>query len=471
MSGNLNAKGSLDVLDLRPAPGLPRTYHFPGFARERLQNGLTILASHLPGRPLLAAELILGGGAANEPAASAGVTVLAAEALTEGTLRRDAVEFVEASERLGASLQAEAGWEGLAASLEVPKRRFGDAVALLAEMVLEPSFPESEVERVREERLNDLLQARADPRRRAERAFIESIYASSSPYSRPAAGTESTVASLGRPAVVDRHAALLDPRLATFVVCGDLDGVPVAELVAEHLGAWQAKLPGAARSGIDDAPNPAGPRVVLVDRPGSPQSEVRVGHVGLARRIPDYHAVAVMSAILGGLFNSRLQRLLREELGYTYGIGAGFDLRTSAGPFAVRSAVQTEVTAPAIEAVIGELRRIREEQVTPAELDAARDFLIGVFPLRFESPSQVAAAIGGLVTLGLPDDELDRYRPAVAAVTAADVLAAAWHVRPDDAVIVIVGDAERIEGDLQGSGLGPIELVRETVGPSNGGQV
>jgi predicted Zn-dependent peptidase len=169
-----------------------------------------------------------------------------------------------------------------------------------------------------------------------------------------------------------------------------------------------------------------------------------------------------MSAILGGLFNSRLQRLLREERGYTYGIHAGFDFRRSAGPFAVRSAVQTEVCAAAVADILGELRRIREAPITADELRAAQDFLIGVFPLRFEGAAQVVGAISGLIVHGLPDDELDRYRPAVAALGADEVLSAAQaHVHPEALSIVMVGDAERVVPGLEAAGLGAIEVVRD----------
>ncbi len=461
----------LSVLDVRPTPGTPRPYHFPGFTRERLPNGLTILASHLPERPLLAVQLILDGGAVSENPSRAGVTSLMAEGLTEGTAVRDAVAFVEAAERLGASLHADGGWETVTASAEVPKRRLGPAVGLLAEMLLQPTFPVDEIDRLRAERLNDLLQAKAEPRRRAERVFAESVYAASSPYARLVGGTESTVPGLDRATVVERHAEVLDPRRATLIVAGDLRDVPVADIVTEHLGAWTADGASERRSPADATPNPAGARVVIVDRPGSPQTEVRIGHVGLPRRIPDYHAVVVMSAILGGLFNSRLQRLLREERGYTYGVGAGFDLRRAPGPFAVRMAVQTEVTAPAVSEALGVLRGMHTIPPTADELDAARDYLIGVFPLRFESPSQVVSAIGGLVVFDLPDDELDRYRPAVAAVTSDEVMAAARHVRPDDALVVLVGDAARIEADIRATGLGPIEVIREPLPAGDEGGV
>jgi zinc protease len=204
------------------------------------------------------------------------------------------------------------------------------------------------------------------------------------------------------------------------------------------------------------------PIVRFYHRPGSVQTELRIGHVGLPRRIPDFHGVAVMSAILGGLFNSRLQMNLREEKGYTYGVGAGFDMRRGAGPFAVRTAVQTAVTVPAILETLSELRRIRETEVTKAELAAARDYLVGVFPLRFETPGAVVGALGGLYVHQLPDDELSRYRDAIEAVTIADVQAAAReHIDLDRMAIVAVGDADVVGGELESAGLGEIELIAE----------
>jgi zinc protease len=280
------------------------------------------------------------------------------------------------------------------------------------------------------------------------------------PYARLLAGDEATVPRLDRAALAARHAAILDPRQATMVIAGDLTDVDPVSLVGASFGSWRAESSGPDHGRLADD---AGRRqVLIIDRPGSPQSEVRIGHVGLPRRIDDFHAVAVMSVILGGLFNSRLQRLLREERGYTYGIGAGFDFRRSAGPFAVRTAVQTEVTGPAIVDILGELRRIREAPIEVDELREARDFLIGVFPLRFEVAAQVVGAISGLVVHDLPDDELDRYRPAVAGLTPDDISQAAIrHVRPDDASIVLVGDAEQVAPQLEAAGIGPLEVVSE----------
>jgi len=204
------------------------------------------------------------------------------------------------------------------------------------------------------------------------------------------------------------------------------------------------------------------PIVRFYHRPGAVQTELRIGHVGLPRRTPDFYAVQVMGAILGGLFNSRLQMNLREDKGYTYGIGAGFDMRRAAGPFSVRTAVQTPATVPSISETLSELRRIRETEVTPAELAAARDYLIGVFPLRFETPGAVVGALGGLYVQGLPDDELTRYRAAVDAVSVADVHKAARdHIHIDRLAIVAVGDFDTVGADLEAAGFGELEVIRE----------
>jgi zinc protease len=215
---------------------------------------------------------------------------------------------------------------------------------------------------------------------------------------------------------------------------------------------------------VPDVPDAAARarRVVIIDRPGAPQSEVRVGHVGSPRRIDDFHALSVTNALLGGLFNSRLNMLLREKRGYTYGVSSAFDLRRAAGPFAVRCAVESEVTAPAVADIMVELERLAGDPVKEAELDAARDYLIGVFPLRFETSAQVAGALAGLVVQDLPDDELDRYRPAVAAVAADDVrAAAAAHIDVARASIVIVGDAAKCEAELRDAGHAEVEVVRD----------
>jgi len=452
------------VVAKRPTHGEPRPYQFPRFEREELDNGLGLITVDLPGRALVTASLVLPSGAVDEPDELGGVTSLMARALTEGTARRDAIELTEASERLGASLHAEAGWDGLSISIEVPAERLSAALELAAEVAIEPSFPAAEVDRMRDERMNDLLQAKADPRRRADDAFVETIYAPGSTYGRPSAGTEATVPSLDADACRVIHGRRFDPAKMTLIVGGDLDAVgeDIRAIVESRFGAW-ARNPAAEPPG-DPRTKPArDERIVrVIHRPGSVQTEIRVGHLGVRRKIPDFHAVSVMSAILGGLFNSRLNRKLREEKGYTYGAGAGYDLRRGVGPFAVRAAVNTEVTVPAVQDILAELDAMRAGPPSMAELHAARDFLVGVFPLRFETPPAVVGALAGLLIHELPLDELDRYRPAIEAVSDADVQrSASEHIEPEKLAVVLVGDADAILPALEGAEIGPIVVERE----------
>lgn len=449
------------VVAERPAPGAPRAYAFPPFRRSRLDNGMSIITVHLPGRPLATASLIVPSGAADEPDDLAGATVLMARALTEGTARYDAIGLVEAAERLGASLHAEAGWDSTSVSADVPADRLPATLELIEEVVARPTFPVEEVERLREERLNDILQAKADPRRRAEEAFVAAIYSAPCPYRRPAAGLVETVGRLDAATSRAELARRSDPARMTLVVGGDLDGIDVPAVAAERFGGWTAHRDAAPAGPIDASASSTVRRVRLVHRPGSVQTEIRIGHPGLPRRTPDFHAASVMSAILGGLFNSRLNRKLREEKGYTYGASAGFDMRRAAGPFAARAAVNTDVTVPAVLDILAELHAIRDG-VTETELAEARNYLVGVFPLRFEAAGAVVGAISGLVIHDLPDDELARYRSAVEAVTADDVLAAARaHVRPSEAAIVLVGDADAFLPELEAAALGTIEVERD----------
>jgi zinc protease len=437
-----------------------------------LPSGLQVLAVDVPGRPLISANLVIRRGGGDEPAEFAGATVQAARAMTEGTERYPGVELLEASERLGATLHVEASWDAFFGSVDVAATRLPAALELLSELVQRPTFPEADVARLRDERLNDLLQVKADPRRRVDQVFVSTIYSGDSPYARPLGGDEETVPRLTSDVLRGVHRAVLDPLQAAFIVGGDLSGLKVPQIVEAALGALAqdssvasraGALPPRADSSVDR------PIVRFYHRPGSVQTEIRIGHVGLSRRAPDFHSVQVMATILGGLFNSRLQMNLREEKGYTYGIGAGYDMRRGAGPFSVRTAVQTAATVPAISEILSELRRIRETEVTPAELAAARDYLVGVFPLRFETPGAVVAALGGLFIHSLPDDELARYRHEIEGVTIEDVQKAAWdHIAPGRLAIVAVGDADAVGTELRAAGFGDFEVITEEMPAGEG---
>ena len=463
MSTTLDPQRDGPVVAERPESGAPRRYDFPNVGEHRLPNGLTVLIVDLPGRPLVSASMVVVGGAVEEPPEHAGATVLAARALTEGTDRYEAIALVEAAERLGASLHAEAGWDALTVGVDVPSDRLAPALDLVAEVLLHPTFPAPEVERLRDERLNDLLQARADPRRRVEEAFVGTVYAPESPYHRPSGGTRETVEGLGPDHLRSAYAAMLHPARATLIVGGDLGGQDVIANVERLFSGWDGTDGNGSPAGaIDDTGTSVGRLVRVVHRPGSVHTEIRVGHRGLPRRIPDFHAVSVMGAILGGLFNSRLNMKLREEKGYTYGAGAGFDMRRGAGPFSSRAAVNTEVTVPAIVDMLAELERMRDDRVSDVEVAAARDFLVGVFPLRFETAGAVVGALGSLAVHGLGVEELVTYRSSIEAIGAEAIHeAAVAHLHVADASIVLVGDVDAFGPDLEAAGLGRIVIERD----------
>ena len=462
----MSGRPDVRIVAERPTPGTPRPYDFPAVARSRLANGLRSSSRDLPGRPLVAATLVLRNGAADEPDDEGGATVLAARALTEGTERYDAIALVEAGERLGASLHAEAGWDAMSVGVDVPAERLEPALELLAEVALRPTFPDAEVDRLRDERLNDLLQAEADPRRRADEAFAATIYAPGSPVPPSGGRAEAHGRRARRGAAPGRLPAR--PRSRT----GDArrrrrprPGSTSPRVAERLLGGWGAASAPADRLDRRRERRHAERFVRVIHRPGSVQTEIRIGHRRSAPADPRTSTPCrVMGAILGGLFNSRLNTKLREEKGYTYGASAGFDLRRAAGPFAARAAVNTEVTVPAIVDSLAELDADpRRRRSRPPSSRRPATFSSASSRSGSRPPAPSSAPLAGLAVHELPDDELARYRPAIEAVTIESVQAAATaHLRPHAAAIVLVGDVDAFGGDLEAAGLGRIVIERET---------
>lgn len=439
----------------RPAPAPARPWRFPAFQRRSVGAG-TVLAAHLPQRPLATLLLAVDAGASAEPTGQEGVALLTARLLGEGAGGRDAYGFALAAERLGAAWDADAGWDALRVGVDVPAANLPAAAALLADAVRRPALDAEAFARLRADRIDELKVERSQPGPRAAQAFAAALYDPADRYARPDGGDPETVAALTRDHVAAFHAARFRAGAASLLLAGDLDGVDVAGLAATVFDGWDGATPPRARSVPAARPSR---RVVVVDRPGSVQSMLVQGHDGPARTTPDYVPLTSMAFALGGLFTSRLNTLLREELGYTYGAFAGFELRRDGGVFAVRAAVHTEVTAAAAAAAAGEVERMRSGGLTDAELAAVVSYRTGVFPLAFSSPHGVAAALGDLVVHGLPDDYHDRVREQIAGVRRDEVDAAARaRLRPESLLTVVVGDAGRVVDDLRGAGLGEVEV-------------
>jgi zinc protease len=382
---------------------------------------------------------------------------LTADALEGGTRRRSGTALAEALEAVGADVSVHASWDGTVASLSCLADRLPEGFDLLAEMVLAPAFAVSEVERARDQALARIRHRAKDPSALAHDRAAALFYAEGEPYGRPVGGTEASIQPRVAPELAAYAREAYRPRGGGLVVAGDVDPDEVQALADRILAGWQGAPP--ARSEASGAPRTRERTVHVVHRPGAVQSELRIGHPGVARSTPDYAALVVGNAILGGTFTSRLNLNLRETRGFTYGVRSSFAFRRGPGPFSVRTSVDTEVTAEAVHEAVGEVERYAADGPTPAEVDAARDYVAGVFPLRLETSAQIAGRVAELLVHDLPDDAWTRYREEIRAVDVTSARdAIARHVRPAELTIVVVGDADRIREPLATLDLAPVQV-------------
>jgi zinc protease len=431
-----------------PAPAPLRPFHFPPVQRRTLSNGMHVLVAEAHQLPVVTLGVSIPASGLDEDPARAGLAALTGALLDSGAAGRTGLEIAEELEGLGVLEDSGVSWDSTYVGFTGLRTRIEPAARVLADLVRRPDFPEAELDRVRAQRLAGIAQRRADPSLLANEAALRFIFDPATPYARALSGTLGTLEGLTRQDVEAYHAARYLPAGATLIAAGDLtadDAVRIGEACfGDWVGAPEPSTPPVVR------PRSDAPRVVLVDRPGSVQSELRVGQVGIARTDPDYYAVVVMNQILGGGFSSRLNLSLRERHGYTYGLSSSFTTRCHPGPFVVATAVQSGATAASVREILHEVRAIRETEVAQAELDDARGYLAGVFPLRLETTAGIASRLSQIAVYGLPDDDIDRYRERILAVSAADVLRAAReHLDPDALVATVVGDAAELRPSLE----------------------
>jgi len=367
--------------------------------------------------PEVSLRLVLEAGAGGEPARHAGLATLTARLLTEGTADRDAIEMARWLDRLGVGFHASAGYAVSVLSIHALTDVCDEALEFLAAVVRAPTFPDHEVERVRGERLDEIERQVDEPSIVANHALIEALFGDGL-YGRPIGGTQATVSTIEAADIRAFHAERYVPGGATLYACGDVE----ADRVREGLERWLGDWPGTAnRPAAPETPRAPEPSILLIDRPGSPQAEVRVGTIGVPYGTPDYYAIVLANALLGGLFNSRINMNLREDKGWTYGARSSFRFRRGAGPFVVQTAVETGVTADAFEEILMEIERMREQLVTDEELDLAKHALTLSLPLQFETAAQITGRVSRQGTYDLPADYWESYGARLEAVTAADV--------------------------------------------------
>ncbi|MDA1094696.1 MAG: pitrilysin family protein [Acidobacteria bacterium] len=446
-----------------PEPGPVPPTRFPTVACRRLSNGLALRTVEHPGPPVVTFWLMMPVGSAADPAHAHGLAALTADLLDEGSVERSGRAFHEALDGIGARLGTEVGPDSTIISISTVVQHALEGLGLLAELVARPRFDPVDVGRVRDLRRSRVQQLRSESGAVADRVFIETLFAGH-PYGHLGVGTDASLASLTAGDVVAFHRDAYHLGSATLIAVGALSHQQLGDAAEQTFGALPV-LP--ADPGVITAPadlatvGPSATRLVLVDRPGAVQSELRIGHVAVARDNPDYHALQVLNVVLGGQFVSRLNQRLREEKGYTYGVRTGFDCRRAPGPFALHGSVQADATTESVQDVLTEMAAIGADRpVTAKELEMARAALTRGFARGFETAGQVARGVASLVLHGLPAEYYDRFVPAVEAVDAVAVTAAATaHLRADEAVVVIVGPAEALASELTGLGLGePLQV-------------
>lgn len=445
------------VTAVRPKPAPPRLYRFPRFTEEILPGGLRLVVAPVEKLPVVTILVVVDAGATIDPAGKEGIAALTADVLLEGTSEFDGIQLTERFEQLGTAVESGADWDSAFVKLTVLADRLEEATNLLGDAISNPAFPEREVERLKAERLSEILQLETEPRGLADEKFSEFLYAVESRYARPDAGNAESVAALTKKDVESFFRSQYRAGSTTVVIAGATTSATARSLVTKALGKWPTGS-GSGRALVASQRTTAR-TVNIVNKPDAPQSELRVGHVGLPRKHPDFFPTLVMNAVLGGLFGSRINMNLREAHGYTYGASSYYDWRRGPGPFVVSTAVQSDVTAPALKEIFSEIDRIRSEKISEEELSLARDYLDGVFPIRYETTTAIASALANIVIYGLSPDYYDTYRRHVTQITTDDVLKAAKdHLHPDQLQTVIVGDAGGIKDSVAQLQLGQLKL-------------
>jgi len=436
-----------DSFDRRipPTPGTPKDVTFPDYFEHRLSNGLKVIVHAQRALPIVSMNLVARGGTVYD-GETPGLAAMTAELMIKGTADRSSSEIAEEIESLGGSIASGANWDSCSVGITILSKHSQRAFDVLSDVMRASVFPEEEIERVREQRLADILQDKSSPGALAWRRFCSAVFGRH-PYGQPPDGTEQTVAALTRTQVRDFHASRFVPENVFLLVVGDADPADIVTMAERVLGDWQTSK---AVDGFIPMPETAARRVQVVDRPNAVQTSVLVGHIGLSRNSDDYIPVFLMNTLFGGYFGSRLNLNLRETRGYTYGAHSRFDARRQPGPFAAGAEVRSETTDHAIEEVLAEMHRMREDLVSAEELDKVKRYVTGSFPLLIETPAQVAQRIISIELYGLEKTYYNHFNSTVLSLTSDDIRGAAQrYLHPDSATIIAAGRGSMLRDRLE----------------------
>lgn len=440
-------------------------FTFPPIVKRRLTDGFGLWCIEEPALPLVSLLLVVPAGSASDPDRLPGLASLTGDMLDEGSGSRSAIEIHDAFARIGAHLEIEVAADTTLVGLTVLSRYLRQGLSLFADCIVRPNLREADVDRVRQLRLNRLVQLRDLAPAVADRAFMQMLY-EGHPYGHLAIGTETALKDMTVEDVMAFHRGAYLASRATLIAVGDVRAEALGQTVEAAFSGWTRREPEGSDVAFDRAltepPLVSERRLAVVHRAAAAQSELRIGHVGATRSTPDYIPLLVLNMVLGGQFVSRVNLKLREEKGFTYGARTSFDFRRGRGPFLLQTSVQTQVTADAVRDSFTELQEVLDDRpVTAAELELAKSALTRGYARNFETTEQLARALAQLIVHGLPDHYYDEFPARVREVDTAGVARVArTHLHPDRMLTLIVGDRPALESSLASIGLGdPAVLV------------
>lgn len=431
-----------------PPPAQPRSVQFPTPVERTLANGLRVIVIERAGAPLVAAQLLIKNGGEVDPPTLAGLSNMTADLLTKGTEKRDATHIAEAIEALGGSLDSSARWDASRVGINVMSSKIGPAMEILADVVRHPTFKDEEVERLRQQTLDDLTVELGQPGSIARYVAARVIFGDA-PYGQPLSGTPQSIARIGRNDFIKYHDTYYRPDNAILVLGGDIKARDAFALAQRYFGDWKkpvTPLPAVA------TPKPltsAEPRVLVIDKPDAGQAAVLVARTGINRKDPDYFRGVVANSVLSG-YSGRLNQEIRIKRGLSYGAGSSLDTRRDVGPFIASAQTKNQSAAQVAELLLGEVTRLSTAPVPDMELMPRKAVVIGNFARNLETDAGLVSQVGSLALYGINFDEINRYISNVQTISAGDVQRfAGSRLGAKETNIVIVGNAKEFLPELR----------------------
>jgi zinc protease len=462
LSGSTVMKRCIVILLLLASmPALAQKIRVPAVSRHTLENGLTVLLMEYRKVPVVHYRMVLRGGSAQDPEGLEGAAGMTASLMREGTETRSAIDIARAIDFIGGSLSVNAGLDYSAAVAEALAKDADTCLALFADVILHPVFPDEELDRERKQWLAALDAVKEEPRSLTSLVFNRVVYGSH-PYGRQRGGTRQSLEDLSRKDLETFYRRIFIPRNAILVVAGDFKSPDMLAKIQQAFSGWTGESPDTTA-----LPAPAfiqGRQVVLIDKPDATQAQIRLGNIGIDIRNPDYFPVMVANTIFGEGFTSRLVEELRVKRSLTYGAGSGFATGLSGGSFSIGTFTKNETLGEAIDVILAELQKFRKSGATADELAKAKNYMAGEFARSLQSPGAIASRLTDIEIYGFPQDYLTRYIERLRAVSGDDVRKAAQkHFQHDDLVLVLLAPAPQVRGTAEKYGPTTVLPLEEAV--------